>query len=64
MSPEKLPSKAISCSPNLTLPEPEQSKDTVLNVQASAHSRRSYNTRSTSSFPGIALSHGWDLTDP
>lgn len=42
MSPKKLPPKAISCSPNLTLSELEQSKDTVLNVLASAHSRRSY----------------------
>ena len=41
MLPKKHPSKSASCS-NLTVPELDQSKTTVLNTLASAHSRRSY----------------------
>jgi site-specific recombinase XerD len=42
MSPQKQPRKSVSCSASLTVPELEQSKTTVLNMLASAHSRRSY----------------------
>jgi integrase len=42
MSPKKQPCKSASCSASLTVPELEQSKTTVLNMLASAHSRRSY----------------------
>jgi hypothetical protein len=42
MSPKKQPRKFASCSASLTVPKLEQSKTTVLNVLASAHSRRSY----------------------
>jgi site-specific recombinase XerC len=42
MSPKKQPRKSASCSASLTVPELEQSKTTVLNMLASAHSRRSY----------------------
>jgi site-specific recombinase XerC len=42
MSPKKQPSKSASCSASLTVPELDQSKTTVLNTLASAHSRRSY----------------------
>jgi integrase len=42
MSPPKQPRKSASCSASLTVPELEQSKTTVLNMLASAHSRRSY----------------------
>ena len=42
MSPQKQPRKSVSCSSSLTVPELEQSKTTVLNMLASAHSRRSY----------------------
>ena len=42
MSPQKQPRKSASCSSSLTVPELEQSKTTVLNMLASAHSRRSY----------------------
>jgi hypothetical protein len=42
MLPRKQPSKSESCSASLTLPELDQSKATVLNTLASAHSRRSY----------------------
>jgi hypothetical protein len=42
MSPQKQPRKFDSCSASLTVPELEQSKETVLNMLASAHSRRSY----------------------
>ncbi|MFZ1011524.1 MAG: hypothetical protein WAN65_32105 [Candidatus Sulfotelmatobacter sp.] len=41
MLPKKQPSKSASCS-NLTVPELDQSKMAVLNMLASAHSRRSY----------------------
>jgi hypothetical protein len=41
MLPKKQPSKSPSCS-SLTVPELDQSKTTVLNTLASAHSRRSY----------------------
>ena len=40
MSPKKQPRKSASCSASLTVPELEQSKTTVLNMLASAHSRR------------------------
>jgi hypothetical protein len=56
MSPKKQPCKSASCSASLTVPELEQSKTTVLNMLASAHSRRSYKPPSKSSSPGIALS--------
>src|SRR5580692_11640165 len=39
---KKQPSKSASCSASLTMPELDQSKTTVLNTLASAHSRRSY----------------------
>src|SRR5258708_27988240 len=42
MLPKKQPSKSASCSASLTVPELDQSKTTVLNTLASAHSRRSY----------------------
>src|ERR1700731_1577451 len=42
MYPQKQPRKSDSCSVSLTVPELEQSKTTVLNMLASAHSRRSY----------------------
>src|ERR1700730_3523964 len=42
MYPQKQPRKSDSCSVSLTVPELEQSKMTVLNMLASAHSRRSY----------------------
>jgi integrase len=42
MLPKKQPSKSASCSASLTVPELNQSKTTVLNTLASAHSRRSY----------------------
>jgi len=42
MSSQKQPRKSASCSASLTVPELEQSKTTVLNMLASAHSRRSY----------------------
>jgi hypothetical protein len=41
MPTKKQPSKSASCS-SLTLPELDQSKMAVLNMPASAHSRRSY----------------------
>jgi len=41
MSTKKHPSKSASCS-SLTVPELDQSKMSVLNMLASAHSRRSY----------------------
>ena len=41
MSTKKQPSKSASCS-SLTVPELDQSKMSVLNMLASAHSRRSY----------------------
>lgn len=41
MSTKKQPSKSASCS-SLTVPELDQSKMAVLNMLASAHSRRSY----------------------
>ena len=56
MSPQKQPRKSVSCSSSLTVPELEQSKTTVLNMLASAHSRRSYKHASKSSSSGIALS--------
>jgi hypothetical protein len=40
--PQKQPCKSASCSASLTVSELEQSKTTVLNMLASAHSRRSY----------------------
>jgi hypothetical protein len=64
MPPKKLPPKAISCSPNLTLPELEQSKDTVLNVLAPAHSRRSYKHAIDRFISWYCSEPGWDLTDP
>jgi hypothetical protein len=42
MYPQKQRRKSDSCSASLTVPELEQSKTTVLNMLASAHSRRSY----------------------
>jgi hypothetical protein len=42
MLPKKQPSKSASCSASLTVTELDQSKTTVLNTLASAHSRRSY----------------------
>ena len=42
MSSQKQPRKSASCSASLTVPELEQSKTAVLNMLASAHSRRSY----------------------
>jgi len=42
MSLQKQPRKPASCSANLTVPELEQSRTAVLNMLASAHSRRSY----------------------
>ncbi len=42
MSSKKQPSKSASCSASRTVPELDQSKTTVLNTLASAHSRRSY----------------------
>jgi hypothetical protein len=42
MSSKKQPRKSASCTASLTVPELEQSKTTVLNMLASAHSRRSY----------------------
>jgi hypothetical protein len=42
MLPKKQPSKSSSCSASLSLPQLDQSKTTVLNTLASAHSRRSY----------------------
>ena len=41
MLPKKQPCRSVSCS-SLTVPELDQSKTTVLNTLASAHSRRSY----------------------
>jgi hypothetical protein len=41
MLPKKQASKSASCS-SLTVPELDQSKMAVLNMLASAHSRRSY----------------------
>jgi hypothetical protein len=41
MSTKKQPSKSASCS-SLTVPEPDQLKMSVLNMLASARSRRSY----------------------
>jgi hypothetical protein len=40
MLPKKQPTKSASCSASLTVPELDQSKTTVLNTLASAHSRR------------------------
>jgi hypothetical protein len=42
MFPQKQLRKFAGCSASLTVPELEQSKSTVLNMLASAHSRRSY----------------------
>jgi site-specific recombinase XerD len=42
MLPKKQPRKSANCSASLTVPELDQSKTTVLNTLASAHSRRSY----------------------
>jgi hypothetical protein len=42
MSSKKRPSKSASFSASFTVPELDQSKTTVLNTLASAHSRRSY----------------------
>jgi site-specific recombinase XerD len=42
MSYQKQPHKSCNHSASLTVPEPEQSKIAVLNILASAHSRRSY----------------------
>jgi hypothetical protein len=42
MSPQKQARKSAPCSVSLTVPELEQSKTTVLNTPASAHSRRRY----------------------
>lgn len=42
MLPKKQPSKSASCSASLTVPELDESKTIVLNMLASAHSRRSY----------------------
>ena len=42
MSAKKRPSKFASRCASLTVPELEQSKTTVLDAVASAHSRRSY----------------------
>jgi integrase len=42
MLPKKQPSNSASRSASLTVPELDQSKTTVLNTLASAHSRRSY----------------------
>ena len=42
MPSRKQPSKSTSCSASLTVPELEQSKTAVLDLLASAHSRRSY----------------------
>src|SRR5277367_1425794 len=39
---QKQPRKSASCSASFTVPELDQSKTTVLNMLASAHSRRSY----------------------
>ena len=46
------------------VPALEESKTTVLNTLASAHSRRSYKHASRSSSPGIAPSFDSVLTDP
>jgi hypothetical protein len=42
MPSRKQPSKSTSCFASLTVPELEQSKTAVLDLLASAHSRRSY----------------------
>jgi integrase len=42
MLPKKQPNTSANCSARLTVPELDQSKTTVLNTLASAHSRRSY----------------------
>jgi site-specific recombinase XerD len=42
MSPKKQPTMSTVCSASLSVPELEQSKTTVLNTLASAHTRRSY----------------------
>jgi hypothetical protein len=65
MSPKKQPSKSASCSASLTVPEVDQSKTTVLNTLASAHSRRSYKHAIEKFIAlGIALSLDWALIAP
>jgi len=64
MSSQRHSPKSASCSTSLTVPELEQSKITVLNMLASAHSRRSYKHAIESSSPGIVLSLDWASTVP
>ena len=64
MSSQRHSTKSASCSKSLTVPELEQSKITVLNMLASAHSRRSYKHAIESSSPGIVLSLDWASTVP
>ena len=63
MLPKKQPSNSASCS-NLTVPELDQSKTTVL-IRWRLHIPvGATNMPSKSSLPGIALSLGWGLIDP